>query len=67
MASRSLSPRFDILSSPFFRKCMEGKFREATFGPNFERFLGSSQVQREQYSAINVHDNNDNIMMIYHI
>lgn len=28
---------FDILSSPFFRKCMEGKFREATFGPNFDR------------------------------
>lgn len=28
---------FDILSSPFFRKCMEGKFREATFGTNFDR------------------------------
>mmetsp|Transcript_69749 Transcript_69749/g.110214 ORF Transcript_69749/g.110214 Transcript_69749/m.110214 type:complete len:638 (-) Transcript_69749:190-2103(-) len=28
---------FDILSSPFFRKCMEGRFREATFGPNFDR------------------------------
>lgn len=28
---------FDILSSPFFRKCMEGKFCDATFGPNFDR------------------------------
>jgi len=28
---------FDILSSPFFRKCMEGKFFNATFGPNFDR------------------------------
>ena len=42
VASSSL-PRFDILSSPFFRKCMEGRFREATFGPNFDRFLGSSK------------------------
>ena len=33
-------PRFDILSSPFFQKCMEGKFFNATFGPNFDRCPG---------------------------
>lgn len=28
---------FDLLSSPLFRKCLDGKFRDSLFGPNFDR------------------------------
>ncbi|CAK9034041.1 unnamed protein product [Durusdinium trenchii] len=30
---------FDLLSSPLFRKCLDGKFRDSLFGPNFDRRL----------------------------